>query len=476
MKQSCSTSEEFVSYFEVFRALETLKSASAGPDNIPVWLLRLGSPFLAEPLAFLYNTSVNEGYVPVQWKMANITPIPKVPSPTVPSDYRPICITPIVSKILERFIVTKSLYPAISSSGMTCLLGNQFAFRPTGSTTAAMVMFLSKVTNMLQTEPYVHVVALDFSKAFDTVRHSELCRKLASVPVKDSIYNWITSYLGERCHRTKVSGELSKFLTINSSVVQGSAIGPVAYIINAADLSPCTKGNDMLKYADDSYLLVPASNSNSIETELQHLSTWAKANNLKLNSAKTQELIVYPQGRKNIVIPPENPSIRRVDELLMLGITIQRDLKMKSHIDNLVSGASSDLFALKLLRSHGLSDTRVGQVCRSTLVSKLLYASPAWRGFCNEEDLSRLSAVVRKAVRWGVYSSACLSLNDEFDRADEKLFSSLLNNPCHVLHQLLPPTKNTGYNLRARSHGRVLPTKTSLTAKNFIIRLLYSDI
>ena len=75
---------------------------------------------------------------------------------------------------------------------------------------------------------------------------------------------------------------MSASLSFNSSVVQGSGMGPVMYIVNASDLHPICPLNIMLKYADDTYLIVPSVNSHLIHSEMQHIGFWAESNNLKL--------------------------------------------------------------------------------------------------------------------------------------------------------------------------------------------------
>ena len=82
----------------------------------------------------------------------------------------------------------------------------------------------------------MHVIALDFSKAFDTVRHNTLMQKMAQFPMPDFAYNWVTSFLQDRKHMTKFERTLSSVLAINASIIQGSVIGPTAYGINASDL------------------------------------------------------------------------------------------------------------------------------------------------------------------------------------------------------------------------------------------------
>ena len=128
---------------------------------------------------------------------------------------------------------------------------------------------------------YKRIIALDFSKAFDTVRHNTFIRKMASFPIPDNIYNWLVDHLDQREHCTRYGNEISTMLRINASIVQGSGIGPSAFVCNASDLHPVNKVNRLTKYADDTYLIVPAKNSATIPGELVSIRRWAIENNLK---------------------------------------------------------------------------------------------------------------------------------------------------------------------------------------------------
>src|SRR2546425_2892268 len=117
-----------------------------GPDCIPEWLLRLGAPFLVYPIAYLFKRSLQESQVPSQWKEALITPIPKIPKPHEPADYRPISVTSLLCRIFEKMMIKSFVYPALTNSSVLIDLKDQFAFRPTGSTTAAIIFILNRIT------------------------------------------------------------------------------------------------------------------------------------------------------------------------------------------------------------------------------------------------------------------------------------------------------------------------------------------
>jgi hypothetical protein len=164
-----------------------------GLDNIPAWFLKIGAPFFAAPLTDMMNLSLSSSVVPHQWKSASILPIAKVPTPTSPADFRPISITPILSRILERIVVTDYIYPSLHSPPPGLGFSDQFVFQPTASTTAALIHLLHTITHLLETNSYVIVYALDFSKAFDSVRHSAVLDKYSRLKIPDNIYNMANS-------------------------------------------------------------------------------------------------------------------------------------------------------------------------------------------------------------------------------------------------------------------------------------------
>jgi len=131
---------------------------------------------------------------------------------------------------------------------------------------------------VLDGDPYVVVVALDFSKAFDTVRHSSAMAKVAQLQLPDCVYNWLANFLDGHSHCARFNGHTSDLLEVNASFVQGSAIGPGMFVVNAGDLQVETPGNSLMKCADDSYLVIPACNVDSREKEISNVEEWSRAN------------------------------------------------------------------------------------------------------------------------------------------------------------------------------------------------------
>ena len=216
-----------------------------------------------------------------------------------------------------------------------------------------------------------------------------------------------------------------------------------------------------------------------MKDELDHILDWSQSYNLKLNISKCKEMVVLSPHHSLRGIPPAPgivAGVERVQSLVILGINISDKLSMQEHINDLTTVSNRSMFALRTLKRCGLVDEAIWAVCRATLVAKLLYGSSAWWGFANKTQINCLEGIIRRAVNWGLYPQSGPTLHDMNQAADRVLFHKVLNNRNHVLNSLLPPTKITPYNLRPRAHDRVLPLKTFSLAKNFLYRMLFSDL
>src|SRR6218665_2728278 len=194
-------------------------------------------------LSLSLSLSLLASYVPTQWKSATIRPVAKIKYPTTPENFRPISVLQVISRLVERFIVLKYIYPAFSTSPLEEQLKDQFAFRPTGSTTAAIISIQHHTTEVLATNYSVTIIILsvDFTRAFDSIRHSTLTAMLAKADIPDFIYNWIVEFLKDRGRATKFAGSLSRLAYINASIVQGSAGAQLRGGLEGAQAPPSLK-------------------------------------------------------------------------------------------------------------------------------------------------------------------------------------------------------------------------------------------
>ena len=261
---------EHVTEWCVFQALDNLRPTATGLDQLPAWFLRLGAPAFAKLISYLVNLSLSTSSVPTQWKSAYITPVPKIQTPkiTVTSAQYLSAITSVLSRVTERIVVSQFLYPAFLSPSSSLNLSEQFAFRPSGPTTAALISILHSVTSLLHSNDFVAVIALDFSKACDTVRHWTLLDNMALLDLPDEVYNWMVDYFSGHTHCTN-SVWRAHLRNARHHRQHRPGFGYRTGVVRRYCCPPpdC-QTNLMVKYADDTYLVIPACNVQSRAAEL----------------------------------------------------------------------------------------------------------------------------------------------------------------------------------------------------------------
>ena len=168
--------------------------------------------------------SLTSSRIRTAWKISNIVPVPKCGLSIKVSNYRPISLLSIVSKILERCVYNK-LFNHVSDH----LHKLQFGFLTGKSTTEQLLQVLHKIGEMLDKRIQTDIVYLDFAKAFDRVDHQLLLKKLKNFGISGNLLQWFKNYLTNRHQKVTVLGQSSQPLPVLSGVPQGSILGPLLY-------------------------------------------------------------------------------------------------------------------------------------------------------------------------------------------------------------------------------------------------------
>jgi len=157
------------------------------------------------------------------------------------------------------------------------------------------------------------------------------------------------------------------------------------------------------KYADNTYIIIPSDNVDSRSEELVNVETWAQANNLTLNRAKSQEIVFTDKWRKPCFqqLPPL-ANISRVDVIKILGVTATNTLSVHEHVSNVISSCSQSVHAPRILRTHDMTAASVHIIFKSVVIAKLVYAESSWWGFATADNRKRLQAVMRRGIRSGL--------------------------------------------------------------------------
>ena len=367
---------------EVFSTIMTLNSSkSCGVDYIPTKIVKISVPIISEPLSLLLNKAFSLGLFPDSLKIAKVVPIYNSGDKRNPSNYRPISILSCFSKIFEKLIFTR-LDSFICKHSI--LATNQYGFRRESSTTHAVTDVITTAYDNISANLYTGLVFLDIKKAFDTVNHEILTQKLEHYGMRGIANDLLKSYL--RCRKQFVTlDELEHFdlFQIKWGVPQGSTLVPLLLLLYINDLVNCTSATSYL-FADDTCLSFSASYTTKvigdINSELNKVYHWMKANKLRINTQKSTALLIPSKTNKHI---HNNKRFYNGDKINVcksvkyLGVYIDRDLSFKPHIQILQNKLSRSLGIMFKVKTF-LPKYALSQLYHAMFNSHLLDCITIW--------------------------------------------------------------------------------------------------
>ena len=230
---------------------------------------------ISKPLQDIFTTSLREGKLPGDWRIAHITPIHKKGSKTEAGNYRPVSLTSILCKIMEGVIRDKVVNHMKENKLFS---KDQHGFMNGRSTVTQLLETLEYWSMHLDSGLGVDAIYLDFQKAFDSVPYQRLLKKVRSYGVCDHVYKWIESFLKERRQRVTVNRAESNWAIVESGIPQGSVLGPILFIIFINDM-PGETVCPLKLFADDAKLFHCVTSENdckALQDDLDKLQEWAK--------------------------------------------------------------------------------------------------------------------------------------------------------------------------------------------------------
>ena len=391
---SIHVTEEMV--LKKLRNLDPTKSP--GPDDIHPRVLKETASAIAPALTALYNNILTSHDIPEDWRTAIITAIFKKGAKSDPGNYRPVSLTCIICKILESIIYDAIIEHLIKNK---LLSKNQYGFISKRSASLQLLAVLQLWCSILdESGNEIHDINMDFMKAFDTVPHRRLIKKLRSYGITGDILLWIEAFLQGRKQKVVVNGSSSDWCDVISGVPQGSVIAALLFVIYINDL-PENIRSHLFLFADDCKFFREIATQEDIDimqADLDTLFEWSqkwlltfhpgKCVNLRITLRKDTEPHVYHLG---------NDDLKNVDEVKDLGVTVDGKLKFESHISGKVNKANQLWGAIKKAFKHMNSDIFKKLFC-AHIRPHIEYAVQFWAPYLRK-SINQIESVQRRATK-----------------------------------------------------------------------------
>ena len=331
---------------------DSSNSTASSPDGLTILHLRHLGPLGLQYLCRLFNLSYRHAEIPAIWKQAIIIPLPKPGKPKNQSaSYRPISLLCPASKVLEKLLYTK-ISPYINLSE------TQHGFRPGRSTVTALLPLVHRIATGLNQHYPIHrtvSMAVDFSKAFDTVNHTTLLSDIYNTDMQHNTVRWLTTYLRGRTAICRYNNSTSKSNVIHTGVPQGSVLSPLLFnlYVSQFPLSPYTLTTS---YADDFTVAAAAATAADATTTLaahaDEVGRWASDRKLQISTQKSTVTLFSSQTRELNTQPSiqfNNSTLPHEKHPKILGVTFDPTLTFCAHVDNIVKKAKQRLSIMKAL-------------------------------------------------------------------------------------------------------------------------------
>ena len=372
-----------VSAQECSRMIKNLKKTKCDVNSLPVTIMKQLHDILCFPISELINLSFTKAEFPDVLKEATVVPVFKRGDCKVVSNYRPISILPVLSKLFERAFADR-LVDFCGKFGILSV--RQFGFRKGTSSQDAISDLLEYIYDGLDEKEHVASVLLDLSKAFDTVNHGILLEKLAIYGIRGLPLNWIADYLSDRFQSVRVGSYLSRARPITIGVPQGSILGPLLFLLYINDLALVSPVCSTLLFADDTTLSYRHNDLDvvmvNLRSELNKVLKWSQSNRLSINAGKTKCILF---SNRTTALPPEhgivmdNVRLKGVDCCELLGMELDSSLKFDCHVRKVslkISRVCGMLYRLK----NDLPTDRLISLYYAMAYPHFIYCCILWGG------------------------------------------------------------------------------------------------
>ena len=376
------------------------RKSCPGPDKISYRVLNELPRSIKALACLLISSSINNSYVPVNWKESQITMIPKQDKDTSKAEnYRPIKLLNCLAKVCETVVKNIVLEHC---ENLNVFGETQSAYRKHRCTTYNLIKLTQPISEAFQWSEMVGLVCLDIEKAFDAVWRRGLIHKLNSIELKIPIIKWINSFLSQRNVYVKINTTVSASFCPTAGVPQGSVIAPILFLIHVSRL-PKMKAQ-ISQFADDFALYYRSRSTQlsqiNLQSSLNSLKDWCDHLKIKINPNKTQYMIFKNPSKKKseLNLKIKGVPVGKTQTLKFLGITLTPHLRRNDHCNSLIKRANSRLFQLWRLNNLNINEESLLLVYKSWIRPLFLYSNACWIDQ-SQALINKIQCVQNRALR-----------------------------------------------------------------------------
>ena len=447
---------------QICKEIDTSKSS--GINFLSSKILKDAFMVLITQLVYLFNLSLSKSEFPSEWKNATIIPLFKGGNKKLVSNYRPVSLLPLTGKLLEK-IAHRGISNFIENNNL--LSDNQSGFRKNYSTTKSIVDLNDVIFENMNNSQITAAVFIDLRKAFDTVDHSILLRKLEKMGINNNLFHWCKNYLTNRKQKTLANGVNSDYQNISCGVPQGSVLGPLFFLIYVNDIVNRIGIDNIKLYADDTVIFTEGIDIANLQYNLQKLlnifSCWCMENKLSINAEKTKLVCFGTKQRvkrfKNLKVSLLDTEIQQVPSYKYLGVTLDNSLTFNLQIQQTMNKVSHKLYIISKIRKFLTTKSSI-LIYKTMILPYFDYGDIVYM-FASKNELNKLERLQERCIN--ICTRTYGRDNISNIRAEHKLPTLEKRRKCHINNFMYKRDTNIEENIDSSIQTR------SKTSKKFIV-------
>ena len=420
----------------IHKALNKIKIKKAsGPDKISGKLLKSCKSSLFQIIYSMFDLSFQSCTFPSIWKLGEISPIAKKDFVKTDNDLRPITLTSILSKCLER-VAIMLLMPHVTEVFDPL----QFAYINGRSTEDAICNLIHRATKHLDANSTntVRATFIDYISAFNTIQPHILLHKLSNLNVPAPLQLWLLDYLTDRPQYVRTTCEISPLITLNCGAPQGCVLSPILFILYTNDLCWNSQNVIIEKYADDTVILglIKKDDDDEYRKCVNFVNSWCQENYLTLNASKTKEMVwdFRKAASPSKPVTVSDVEVERVSSYKYLGLILDNQWSFKIHAAAQIKKANKRVYCIRVMKQFRVNVNIMQNFFNSCVPPVLMYAGTGFYGSLTKILKYELDKPRRTCER--LLGQCQLTTNDALYKTGTlRLAKAIVKDELHPLHQ-----------------------------------------